>query len=84
MTLLVDIPIYLLAAAAGWRIICIGKDADIRRWRGSRGRFLMLTTLYALMFCAIVALLLDIPLARHLAIVTMAAWLFVRRNPFER
>lgn len=79
-----DEAMHLLAAAAGWRIICIGKDADIRRWRGTRGRFCMLTTLYALMFYAIAALLLDIPLAKHLAIVTMAAWLFVRRNPFER
>lgn len=82
--LILDAPIILLALMACWRILCIGKDADIRQWRGTRKRFMMLTTLYALAFCTFVALMLNVQFGTHLAIVTLAAWLFVRRNPFGR
>jgi hypothetical protein len=80
----IDILTIAIAIASGWRIICVGKDAKLHEWRGSRERFLMLSLPYALMFVAMLALLIDAPFARSLAVVTMAAWLFVRRNPFER
>ena len=84
MMTLADAPVILLALAALVRIGCIGVDAKLHKFNGSRERFGLLALSYAILFIAIVAQLIGYVFAPQLAIVAMASWVFIRRNPFGR
>ena len=74
----------VLALAAMWRIVCIGKDAKLHIWRGSRNRFVLLAAPYALAFVGLAALLIGRDYADRLLALAVVGMLFAYRNPFGR
>jgi hypothetical protein len=74
----------ILALAAMWRIVCIGKDAKLHIWRGSRNRFMLLAAPYALAFVGLTAFLIGRDYADRLLVLAVVGMLFAYRNPFGR
>lgn len=89
--LVIDILIIAIGGLGLIHIGCIGVDADLPRWTGTRESFLLCASSYLLMFAAILSLLLslvpDTPLPpwlpKFISVVAMVWWLYARPSPFR-